>query len=61
VAFIDHGEPTAVVPPCRNNWTLWQYTDRGVGPLPHSVNGIGHCDRDYFNGTAAQLKTWWGK
>jgi len=53
--------PTPVVPPCWNRWTLWQYTDGGVGPEPHSVDGIGRCDRDYFNGTTAQLKSWWGK
>ena len=53
--------PTPVVPPCWRTWTLWQYTDGGVGPQPHSVPGIGHCDRDKFNGTEAQLKAWWGK
>ena len=52
---------TAVVPPCWSTWTLWQYTDGGVGPQPHSVNGIGRCDRDFYNGTAAQLTSWWGK
>jgi lysozyme len=53
--------PTAVVPPCWSKWTMWQYTDGGVGPQPHSVDGIGSCDREYFNGTDAQLKSWWGK
>ncbi len=53
--------PTAVVPPCWNDWTLWQYTDGGAGPNPHTVDGIGACDRDYFNGSAAQLQSWWGK
>jgi lysozyme len=52
--------PTAVVPPCWTTWTLWQYTDGGVGPAPHSVNGIGSCDREFYSGTNAQLKTWWG-
>jgi lysozyme len=52
---------TAVVPPCWSDWTLWQYTDGGVGPQPHTVDGIGRCDRDYYNGTAAQLSSWWGK
>ncbi|MGZ5988883.1 MAG: glycoside hydrolase family 25 protein [Rhizomicrobium sp.] len=52
--------PTAVVPPCWTTWTLWQYTDGGVGPAPHSVNGIGACDREFYSGTNAQLKTWWG-
>ncbi len=51
--------PTPVVPPCWDTWTLWQYTDGGVGPMPHSVDGIGNCDREYFNGTPAELKGWW--
>jgi lysozyme len=53
--------PTAVVPPCWSDWTLWQYTDGGVGPEPHSVDGIGNCDRNKFNGDEAKLKAWWGK
>jgi lysozyme len=53
--------PTPVVPPCWNTWTMWQYTDGGVGPMPHGVNGIGSCDRENYNGTNAQLKNWWGK
>ena len=52
--------PTAVVPPCWDRWTLWQYTDGGVGPEPHSVAGIGRCDRDKFNGDASALRQWWG-
>ncbi len=52
--------PTPVVPPCWNSWTMWQYTDGGVGPEPHQVNGIGRCDRENYNGTAAQLTNWWG-
>jgi GH25 family lysozyme M1 (1,4-beta-N-acetylmuramidase) len=52
--------PRPVVPPCWKKWTLWQYTDGGVGPRPHAVDGIGPCDRDIFNGTRKQLKSWWG-
>jgi lysozyme len=52
--------PTPVVPPNWKEWTLWQYTDGGVGPEPHEVNGIGRCDRDTFNGTLAELKRLWG-
>jgi lysozyme len=51
---------TAVVPanwPC---WTMWQYTDGNYGPDPHSVNGIGNCDRDKFNGDEAGLRKLWG-
>jgi len=46
--------------PPPGKWTLWQYTDGGVGPRPHAVDGIGPCDRDMFNGTRKQLKNWWG-
>ena len=52
--------PTAVVPANWPTWTMWQYTDGAMGPEPHSVNGIGRCDRDQFNGTEAQLRRLWG-
>lgn len=52
--------PNAVVPANWPTWTMWQYTDGNVGPQPHSVNGIGACDRDKFNGSEAQLRTLWG-
>ncbi|TXH34187.1 MAG: muramidase [Rhodospirillaceae bacterium] len=52
--------PTPVVPPCWENWTLWQYTDGGIGPEPHEIKGIGRCDRDLFNGTPEQLRAFWG-
>ena len=50
---------TPIVPPCWASWTLWQYTDGGLGPQPHSVNGVGPCDRDKFNGDEAALRGWW--
>lgn len=40
-------------------YALWQYTDGQHGPEPHSVNGIGPCDRDVFKGTAAELAAFW--
>ncbi len=52
--------PTAVVPPNWPTWTMWQYTDGSIGPAPHDVDGIGHCDRDKFNGDLAGLKKLWG-
>ena len=52
--------PTAVVPPNWDDWTLWQYTDGGLGPDPQDVPGIGRCDRDKFNGDAAGLAKLWG-
>ena len=52
--------PTPVVPPNWRTWTMWQYTDGGIGPDPHEVDGIGRCDRDQFNGPLAALKKLWG-
>ena len=40
-------------------WTLWQYTDGVNGPAPHSVDGIGPCDRDQFNGSLDGLRRLW--
>ena len=51
--------PEAVVPSTWTSWTLWQYTDGGLGPPPHEVAGIGRCDRDLFAGTTSQLLAWW--
>jgi lysozyme len=51
--------PTPVVPPNWSTWTMWQYTDGAMGPQPHEVPGIGRCDRDMFNGTAADLQRLW--
>lgn len=51
--------PTAVLPTGWSHWTMWQYTDGVVGPPPHQVAGIGHCDRDFFNGTMADLAAFW--
>lgn len=50
----------AQVPPNWPSWTLWQYTDGTYGPDPHTMPGIGPCDRDKFNGDAAALAAWWG-
>ena len=50
----------AGIPPAWANWTLWQYTDGAVGLLPHSVDGIGDCDRDQFNGDLTGLLQLWG-
>ena len=51
--------PTAVVPANWPTWTMWQYTDGGAGPEPHTIAGIGRCDRDKFNGSAASLRRLW--
>jgi len=47
------------VPQLWPTWTLWQYTDGNLGQEPHSVPGVGHCDRDTFNGTEAELRQRW--
>jgi lysozyme len=52
--------PTPVVPANWDTWTLWQYTDGNFGPQPHTVPGIGACDRDKFNGDLDGLKALWG-
>jgi lysozyme len=41
------------------DFALWQYTDGNAGPQPHTVPGVGRCDRDKFNGTIDGLKTLW--
>ena len=48
------------IPQTWSKWTLWQYTDGVAGPPPHTVEGIGPCDRDQFNGTVEQLRQLWG-
>jgi len=50
---------TPVVPSTWPTWTMWQYTDGAVGPEPHSVDGIGRCDRDKFNGDEDALRKLW--
>ncbi len=51
--------PDAIVPPNWKSWTMWQYTDGAAGPEPHTVAGIGACDRDKFSGTADDLLQFW--
>lgn len=52
--------PTPKVPANWPTWTMWQYTDGNIGPEPHSVNGVGNCDRDQFNGDIQGLSRLWG-
>jgi GH25 family lysozyme M1 (1,4-beta-N-acetylmuramidase) len=51
--------PTPVVPVNWQTWTLWQYTDGGQGLPPHTVAGIGRCDRSKFNGSESELRNLW--
>lgn len=48
-----------LLPKAWTAWTFWQYTDGADGPEPHAVDGIGRCDRDYFNGTSRELDAFW--
>jgi lysozyme len=51
--------PAAHVPANWATWTMWQYTDGTIGPQPHSVAGVGNCDRDQFNGGIDGLARLW--
>ncbi len=41
------------------SWTMWQYTDGRSGPPPHTVVGIGPCDRNRFEGDLSALERFW--
>lgn len=47
------------VPKSWGKYWLWQFTDGSVGPAPHTVDGIGACDINSFDGTAGQLVAEW--
>lgn len=51
--------PTPIVTPNWNTWTMWQYTDGAVGPIPHTVAGIGRCDRNKFKVSETNLRKLW--
>ena len=51
--------PAPIIPPNWRTWTMWQYTDGQHGPEPHIVDGVGPCDRDFFNGPERQLRKLW--
>lgn len=42
-----------------DRFTFWQYTNGVNGIAPHGTPGVGYCDRNFFNGTPAELKTFW--
>jgi len=56
--FARYGAPP-LIPKVWDHWTMWQYTDGAAGQGPHEVPGIGRCDRDFFNGTTDELRTFW--
>lgn len=55
-----YGPKPTNIPATWTTWTMWQYTDGVAGLPPHTVDGIGPCDRDQFNGTVEQLQGLWG-
>lgn len=55
-----YGPAPTNIPATWPTFTFWQYTDGNMGPQPHTVDGIGNCDRDQFNGTIENLKKLWG-
>lgn len=42
-----------------SDWAMLQYTDGTLGPEPHSMAGIGPVDRDSFNGSLADVASFW--
>ena len=56
--YTETAAPT--IPKNWSRWTMWQYTDGKAGSKPHTVSGVGACDRDRFNGDLAALKKLWG-
>jgi lysozyme len=48
-----------VLPEAWEDYWLWQFTDGNYGPSPHSVDGIGHCDINSYQGSAQQLIGEW--
>jgi lysozyme len=50
---------TPSLPPGWETYWLWQYTDGQVGPSPHSVDGIGPCDINSYQGSTDALANEW--
>jgi len=49
-------------PNCQCSWPyfwLWQFTDGEYGPEPHTIDGVGPCDINSFDGPAEQLRAEW--
>lgn len=57
--YPEHSDQLPTWPKNWKNWTLWQYTDGSVGPEPHTVMGIGRCDRNQYIDTQAHLVANW--
>jgi lysozyme len=42
-----------------DKYAYWQYTDGVYGPTPHSIEGVGPCDINSYDGDAKQLIAEW--
>lgn len=52
----------ASTPTWQRSWDTyfcWQFTDGVYGPEPHEIDGVGPCDINSYQGTAAQLRAEW--
>lgn len=47
------------LPDSWDHYWLWQYTDGVYGPSPHSVDGVGPCDINSFDGAIEELVATW--
>ena len=58
-------EPEVPYAWANKGWRLWQYVadetaaDAAYGTVPRAVAGVGHCDRNLFNGDANALYRFW--
>lgn len=50
---------TPALPPGWDAYWLWQFTDGINGPQPHTVDGIGPCDINSYQGTTDDLLAEW--
>lgn len=50
---------TPDIHPTWSKYWLWQYTSGTSGPTPRQIAGIGPCDCNDYQGSAAQLKAEW--
>jgi hypothetical protein len=48
-----------VLPEAWDDYWLWQFTDGNYGPSPHSIDGIGPCDINSYQGSAEKLIGEW--
>jgi lysozyme len=59
--YAQYGPAPTIPEPTWPAWTMWQYTDGQHGLVTTPVPGIGPCDRETFNGSAADLAAFWAQ